>query len=137
MQVQSRLLLTERLELQTLRDTLTEAREEEEKAISLLNQDSSQMIPPGILVRRAVSSAAKIKSFENLLEAQVEKTLDHARREQLVKKKLDSANESLSRHEFEYRTSDGDRCIPELKPEARIIGYVMRRISSVFLASLN
>ena len=99
LQVQSRLLLTERLELQTLRDTLTEAREEEEKAISLLNQDSSQMIPPGILVRRAVSSAAKIKSFENLLEAQVEKTLDHARREQLVKKKLDSANESLSRHE--------------------------------------
>lgn len=100
MQVQSRLLLTERLELQTLRDTLAEARKEEEKAISLMNQNSSQMIPPGILVRRAVSSAAKIKSFENLLEAQVEKTLDHARREQLVKKKLDLAHESLARHEL-------------------------------------
>ncbi len=97
--VQSRLLLTERLELQTLKDALAEARQEEEKAISLLNQETSQVIPPSFLVQRAVSSAARIKSCETLLEAQVEKTLDHARREQLVKKKLDSEHEIFSRHE--------------------------------------
>ena len=39
--VQSRLLLTERLELQTLRDALAVAQQEEQKAISLLNQESS------------------------------------------------------------------------------------------------
>ncbi len=99
LQVQSRLLLTERLELQTLRDALAEARQEEQKAISLLNQESSQTIPATLLVRRAISSTAKIKSCETLVEAQVEKTLDHARKEQLVKKKLDSAHEILSKHE--------------------------------------
>ncbi len=99
LQVQSRLLLTERLELQTLRDTLAEAREEEQKAISLLNDEACQVVPPSFLIRRAVSSAAKIKSCEALLESQVEKTLDHARREQLVKKKLDLAHETLSKHE--------------------------------------
>ncbi len=96
--VQSRLLLTERMELQTLRDALAEAQEQEQRAISLLNQDSA--LPPSLLIRRAVSSAAQIKSCEALLEAQVEKTLDHARREQLVKKKLNSAHEILSRHEL-------------------------------------
>ena len=100
MQVQSRLLMTERLELQVLKDALAEAREEEQKAISFLNQEASQIIPPDFLVRRAVSSAAKIKSCEALLEAQVEKTLDHARRKQLVQKRLDSAHEILSKHEL-------------------------------------
>ena len=98
--VQSRLLLTERLELQTLKDALAQAQEEEQKAIALLNQEEPPMIPSSFLVRRAASSAVKIKNWDALFEAQVEKTLDHARREQLVKKKLDSETQSFSRNEM-------------------------------------
>lgn len=98
--VQSRLLLTERLELQTLKDSLAQAQEAEQKAIALLNQEVSPMIPSRFLVRRAVSSAVKIKNCEALLEAQVEKTLDYARREQLVKKTLDSETQNFSRNEM-------------------------------------
>jgi hypothetical protein len=100
MRVQSRLLLTERLELQTLKDSLAQAQEAEQKAIALLNQEESPMIPSSFLVRRAASAAVKIKNWEALLEAQVEKTLDHARREQLVKKKLDSETQNFSRKEM-------------------------------------
>ncbi len=100
LQVQSRLLLTERIELQSLKDSLAEAQEAEQKAIALLNQEASPMIPSSFLVRRAASSAVKIKNWEGLLEAQVEKTLDHARREQLVKKKLDSETQNFSRKEM-------------------------------------
>ena len=85
--VQSRLLLTERLELQIVKDALAAAQEEEQKAIALLNREESPMIPSSFLVRRAASSAVKIKNWDALLETQVEKTLDHARREQLVKKR--------------------------------------------------
>ena len=99
LRVQSKLLLTERLALQTLKDALAEAQQEEQKAIALLNREEPPMIPPGFLVRRAASSALRIKHSEALLEAQVEKTLDHARREQLVKKKLDTETESFSRKE--------------------------------------
>jgi len=100
LRVQSRLLLTERLELQVLKDALAQAQEEEQKAIALLNQEVSPMIPYSFLVRRAASSAVKIKNWDALLEAQVEKTLDHARREQLVKKKVDSETQSFSRNEM-------------------------------------
>ena len=99
LRVQSRLLLTERLELQTVKDALAAAQEEEQKAIALLNQEVSPMIPSSFLVRRAASSAVKIKNWDALFEAQVEKTLDHARREQLVKKRLDSETESFARNE--------------------------------------
>ena len=98
LRVQSRLLLTERLELQTLKDSL--AQEAEQMAIALLNQEEPPMIPSSFLVRRAASSAVKIKNGEALIEAQVEKTLDHARREQLVKKKLDSEARNFSRNEM-------------------------------------
>ena len=100
LRVQSRLLLTERLELQTLKDALAQAQEAEQKAIALLNQEESPMIPSSFLVRRAASSAVKIKNGETLIEAQVEKTLDHARREQLVKKKLESETQSFFRNEM-------------------------------------
>ena len=100
LRVQSRLLLTERLELQTLKDLLAQAQEAEQTAIALLNQEVSPMIPSSFLVRRAASSAVKIKNWEALLEAQVEKTLDYARREQLVKKKLDSETQNFTRNEM-------------------------------------
>ena len=100
LRVQSRLLLTERLELQTVKDALAAAQEEEQKAIALLNQEESPMIPSSFLVRRAASSAVKIKNWEGLLETQLEKTLDHARREQLVKKRLDSETEIFARNEL-------------------------------------
>jgi hypothetical protein len=99
LRVQSRLLLTERLELQTVKAALAGAQEEEKQAIAILNREESSMIPSSFLVRRAVSSAVKIKNCEGLLETQVEKTLDHARREQLVKKRLDSETESFARSE--------------------------------------
>ena len=99
LRVQSRLLLTERLELQTVKDALAAAQEEEQQAIALLNREESPMIPSSFLVRRAAFSAVKIKNWEGLLETQVEKTLDHARREQLVKKRLDSETESFARNE--------------------------------------
>jgi len=99
LRVQSRLLLTERHELQTLKGSLAQAQEAEQKAIALLNQEESPMIPSSFLVRRAAFSAVKIKNWEGLLETQVEKTLDHARREQLVKKRLDSETESFARNE--------------------------------------
>jgi hypothetical protein len=101
LRVQSRLLLTERLELQTLQGELAQVKEQEQKAIALLNQeDTMAILPPSILVRKAASSAVRIKHGEALLEAQIEKTLDHARREQLVKKKVDSEAQSYSRHEM-------------------------------------
>ena len=99
LRVQSRLLLTERNELQTLKDALAAAQKEEQKAIALLNQEDS-LVPSSFLVRKAATSAVKIKNWEGLLEAQVERTLDHARREQLVKKRLNSATEDLSRNEL-------------------------------------
>ena len=119
--MQSRLLLTERLELQTLKDSLAQAQEAEQKAIALLNQEESQMIPSSFLVRRAASSAVKIKNGETLIEAQVEKTLDHARREQLVKKKLDCRSPKLLSKRNEDFTPGNDRRLSELKVEARII----------------
>ena len=100
LRVQSRLLLTERLELQTLKDELAQAKEQERKAIALLNQEDSMAIPPSFLVRKAAFSAVRIKHWEALLEAQVEKTLDHARREQLVKKRVDSEAQNFSRNEM-------------------------------------
>ena len=100
LRVQSRLLLTERLELQTVKDALAAAQEEEQQAIALLNREESSVIPSSFLVRRAAFSAVKIKNCKGLLETQVEKTLDHARREQLVKKRLDSATESFARSEL-------------------------------------
>ncbi len=98
LRVQSRLLLTEKLELQTAKDALVAAQREAQKAIALLNQEDS-VVPSSFLVRVAASSAVKIKNCEALLEAQVEKTLDHARREQLVKKRLETETENLSRSE--------------------------------------
>lgn len=89
LQVQSQLLLTERLELQTLKDAMAEAQKEEEKAIALLSEQRFDVIPPSFLARRVAASAIKIKSCEALLETQIAKTLDHARKEQLVRKKLD------------------------------------------------
>jgi hypothetical protein len=100
LRVQSRLLLTERLELQALKESLAQAQEAEQRAIALLNQEVSPMIPSSFLVRRAASSAVKIKNWEALLEAQVAKTLDHARREQLVKRKLDSETQNFSRNQM-------------------------------------
>jgi hypothetical protein len=99
LRVQSRLLLTERLELQTAKDGLAAAQEEEQQAIALLNREESPMIPFSFLVRRAAFSAVKIKNWEGLVEMQVEKTLDHARREQLVKKRVDSETEIFARNE--------------------------------------
>ena len=99
LRVQSKLLLTERLELESVRGELAQAREEEQKAIALLNEEAPPEVPPRFLVRRAASSAVKIKNWEGLLETQAEKTLDHARREQLVKKKLESETENFSRNE--------------------------------------
>jgi len=99
LRVQSKLLLTERLELESVRGELAQAREEEQKAIALLNEEAPSEVPPRFLVRRAASSAVKIKNWEGLLETQAEKTLDHARREQLVKKKLESETENFSRNE--------------------------------------
>jgi hypothetical protein len=97
LEVQKKLLLTERGELQNLKDTLAQAHKEEDEAFSLLNDEGSTVIPPHLLVRRAVSSAVKIRDFEGLLQAQTERTLDQARREQLVRKKLDSHYADLSR----------------------------------------
>jgi len=99
LRVQSRLLLTERLELQTAKDALAAAQEEEQQAIALLNREQAPMIPFSFLVRRAAFSAVKIKNWEGLVEMQVEKTLDHARREQLVKKRVDSETEIFARNE--------------------------------------
>jgi len=99
LRVQSKLLLTERLELESVRGELAQAREEEQKAIALLNEEAPPEVPPSFLVRRAAASAVKIKNWEGLLETQVEITLDHARREQLVKKKLESETENFSRNE--------------------------------------
>jgi hypothetical protein len=100
LEVQKKLLLTERQELQSLKDTLAQVRRDEQEAYSLLNNDRSESIPPHLLVRRAVSSALKIRGFEGLLEAQTEKTLDQARREQLVRKRLDSQFADLSKEEL-------------------------------------
>jgi hypothetical protein len=99
LRVQSKLLLTERLELESVRGELAQAREEEQKAIALLNEEAPPEVPPSFLVRRAATFAVKIKNWEGVLETQVEKTLDHARREQLVKKKLESETENFSRNE--------------------------------------
>ncbi|MFZ1110686.1 MAG: hypothetical protein WAN43_20365 [Rhodomicrobium sp.] len=100
LEVQKKLLLTERQELQNLKDTLAQARQDELDAYSLLNDERSKLMPPHLLVRRAVSSALRIRNFEGLLEAQTEKTLDQARREQLVRKKLDSQYADLSREDW-------------------------------------
>jgi hypothetical protein len=100
LEVQKKLLLTERQELQNLKDTLAQALQDEQDAYSLLNDERSELIPPHLLVRRAVSSSLKIRNFEGLLEAQTEKTLDQARREQLVRKKLDSQYADLSREDW-------------------------------------
>jgi hypothetical protein len=98
--VQEKLLLTERQELQNLKETLDRALQEEREALSLLNDERSELIPPQLLVRRAVSSALKVRSVEGLLEAQTQKTLDQARREQLVRKKLDTQYVHLSREDW-------------------------------------
>lgn len=99
--VQSQLLMTERLELQVLKDAMADAQKEEQKAIALLAENGLDAIPPSFLVRRAVSSALRIKTYESLLQAQIEKTLDHARKEQLVRKRLDSEYASHFRKESE------------------------------------
>jgi uncharacterized protein YfeS len=78
---------------------LAAAQEEEQQAIALLNREEPSIIPSSFLVRRAAFAAVKIKNCEGLLETQVEKTLGHARREQLVKKRLDSETEIFDRHE--------------------------------------
>jgi cell division protein FtsL len=41
----------------------------------------------------------RIRNCEALLETQIEKTLDQARKEQLVRKKLESEYKNLSREE--------------------------------------
>lgn len=94
------MLKTERLELQTLQDTLDQSRNEEHQAISLLNEGTSQ-VPPQFLVRRAVSATLKTRNSEFLLEAQLQKTLDQARREHLVKKRLEAEYENLAKKEWE------------------------------------
>jgi hypothetical protein len=101
LEVQKKLLLTERQELQNIKDTLTQAQNEQHVVFQLLNTDASHVIPPRMLARRAVTSAIRIRDFEGLLQAQTEKTLDQARREQMVKKKLDSHYADLSRADSE------------------------------------
>ncbi len=98
LQVQNQMLLAERLQLQTLEGTLEQARKHENDAFSLLNDERSQ-VPPHFLVRRAASSIMRIRNCEALLETQIEKTLDQARKEQLVRKKLESEYKNLSREE--------------------------------------
>ncbi len=95
--VQEKLLLTERRELQNLRDTLTQAQNEQQEALSRLNDGRSGAVPPHLLVRRALSSTIKIRNFEGLLQAQIDKTLDQARREQMVRKKLHAQRADLSK----------------------------------------
>lgn len=99
LRLQSQLLLTERLQAQALANTLDQAQEEERKAIACLNAESSPVIPPGFLVRRAALSAARIKIAGALLSAQVEKTVGEARKEQLVKKQLGEATKAFFRNE--------------------------------------
>jgi hypothetical protein len=100
LEVQEKLLMTERQELQTLKDTLEQARQDEHHAYSLLGDERSELIHPRLLVRRAVFSAQRIRTSEGLLEAQTEKTLDQARREQLVRKRLDSQYTDLSKEDW-------------------------------------
>jgi hypothetical protein len=100
-QVQSQLLMMERLELQTIKEAMAEAQKEEQKAIALLSEGEFDAIPARLLVRRAASAALKVKSCESLLQTQIEKTLDHARKEQVVKKRLEYEYASLFRKETE------------------------------------
>ncbi len=100
LEVQRKLLLTDRQELAALRDLLLQAKDEEAQVLSFLNSERSALIPPQFLVRRVASSTLKIRDCENLLQAQTEKTLDQARKEQLVKKKLDAENIMLSREDL-------------------------------------
>jgi hypothetical protein len=100
LEVQRKLLSTDRLELAVLRDSLVQAKEDEAQVLSFLNSDRSALIPPQFLVRRVASSTIRIRDCEKLLQAQTEKTLDQARKEQLVKKKLDSENIMLSREDL-------------------------------------
>ncbi len=116
LRVQSRLLLTERNELQTLQNSLAEEQARERQAIALLNQVELAAIPPSILLRHIASSAVRIKNCKGLLEAQVEKTLDHARKEQLVKKKVDEEAQNFSRNET------------KIALQAAIDGYLSSRL---------
>jgi hypothetical protein len=97
LEVQEKMLLTERQELQTIRARLAQAQQEQQEALSWLSEDRSDAVPPSLLIRRALSSTIKIRTSESLLEAQVERTLDQARREQMVRKKLRSQREELSK----------------------------------------
>ncbi len=108
LEVQRKLLLSDRQELAALRDSLLQAKEEEAQVLSFLNSERSALIPPQFLVRRVTSSMLKIRDCENLLQAQTEKTLDQARKEQLVKKKLESENIMLSREDLEAGAADND-----------------------------
>ena len=101
LKVQSQLLMTERLELHTLKEAMAEAQQEEQKAFALLSEGGFDAIQPRLLVRRAASAALRIKSCESLLQTQIEKTLDHARKEQLVKKRLEDEYASLLKKETE------------------------------------
>lgn len=100
LEVQRKLLLTDRQELAALRDSLLQAKEEEAQVFSFLTSERSAPIPPEFLLRRVTLSMLKIRDCENLLQAQTEKTLDQARKEQLVKKKLDLENVILSREDL-------------------------------------
>jgi exopolyphosphatase/pppGpp-phosphohydrolase len=97
LEVQEKMLLTERQELQTIKARLAQAQHEQQEALSWLSEDRSDAVPPSLLVKRALSSTIKIRTSEGLLQAQIEKTLDQARREQMVRKKLRSQREELSK----------------------------------------
>ena len=98
LKLQSHLLSTERLELQTIKDAMEQTQREHHEAVSLLSEPPD-CIPSDFLIHRAKASATKIRNCEALLETQREKTLDQARKEKLVKKKLDEEFANLSRLE--------------------------------------
>lgn len=97
--LQNKLLFTERVELEAIRRSLEQAREEENTVIESMNRGAESGVPTRWLIRRAASTAVKIKTYENLLEQQTEKALNQARRKHLVQKRLDLENESFSRNE--------------------------------------
>lgn len=97
--VQEKLLLSERLHLQSLTGALVQARDEELKAIARLNEQAEPVVPPSLLVRRVAGASVKIRNRETLLSVQVEKTLDRARKERLSRKALEAAKKDSAQSE--------------------------------------
>ncbi|MGO8952863.1 MAG: hypothetical protein ACLP1W_15500 [Rhodomicrobium sp.] len=97
--VQQQLLRTELQKLQTLQYSLADAQQAEADAISSLGAEGSLAIPPQLVVRRAAAASVKIQTQQSLLDLQIEKTLGHAKRDNMAKRLLESEQENLSKAE--------------------------------------